>query len=105
MTISEGNPVSITIELSAGGNTDNADWWVLVNTPFGWYYYNIDARWQRGMYVTYRGSLRDVPSREVLNTSILPDGSYKFYFGVDTNKNGSINMDKMYYNSVGVTIT
>ena len=41
---------------------------------------------------------------EVLN-SVLPEGSYIFYFGVDLNANGMIDFSSLYYDSVPVTVT
>jgi V8-like Glu-specific endopeptidase len=105
LTITQGNPLSITVELNAAGNSYNADWWVLGNTPFGWYYYNLSSGWQSGQSVTHQGPLFDLSSYEVLNMSGLPAGSYTFYFGVDTNMNGSIDMGQIYYDSVDVNIT
>lgn len=37
--------------------------------------------------------------------SVLLPGSYTFYFGVDMNMNGSLDLDQMSYDDVEVTIT
>jgi hypothetical protein len=47
----------------------------------------------------------DLAYAELFNMSGLPTGTYTFYFGVDLNMNGSLDMDKLYYDSVNVTIT
>jgi hypothetical protein len=98
-------PLSVTVELDAAGYTDNADWWLLTNTPFGWYYYDIFSGWQPGLVVTYQGPLFDLSAIELLNMSGLPIGSYTFYFAVDMIMNGSIDLDQIYYDGVGVTVT
>jgi hypothetical protein len=106
LTITQNDPLSVTIGLNAAGYTDDADWWVLADTPFGWYRYDVNGdTWVPGQTVTYQGPLFDLSSYEVLNMSGLPLGSYTFYFGVDTVMNGSIDMGQIYYDSVDVNIS
>ena len=104
LTVSPGNALSVTVQLNAAGSTGNADWWVLADTPFGWYYDNLSSGWQPGQTVTYMGPLTNLTSYEVMNMT-LPTGSYTFYFGIDANMNGSIDMGAIYYDSVDVTVT
>jgi hypothetical protein len=106
VTITAGDALSITIALDATGNVgDDADWWSLASTPFGWYHYNVSGEWIPGQNVTFQGPLFDLPNFEVLNMSRLPAGSYTFYFGVDMNMNGFLDPDQMYYDIVEVVIT
>ena len=79
----------MTIGLVAGGSSDDADYWVLCDTPFDWYYYNLWLGWQPGILVTHQGPLSDFGSFEVMNFP-LPVGLYNCYFGVDTNINGIV---------------
>ena len=105
LNVAQGVPLSLTIALDADGSTDNADWWVLGDTPFGWYRYNVGGdTWVPGQAVTYQGAMFDLGSYEVLNMSNLPLGSYTFYFGVDTNMNGSIDMGVLSHDTVDVNI-
>jgi hypothetical protein len=106
VTISPDDPLSITIALDTGNMTDgNADWWVVVSTPFGWYHYDLGSgSWVLDLVVTYQGALIDLSSFEVLNMSGLPLGNYTFYFGVDMVMNGSLDMESIYYDDVDVTI-
>ena len=104
VTITQLDNLCVTVTLDPGIYSGvQADWWVLANTPFGWYYYNLNG-WRPGISVTYQGSLFDLDFKEVLNTSGLPIGTYNFYFGVDGNVNGVID-DPLCYDSVGVNIT
>ena len=108
ITITTADNLSVTIELAAGDfSGDNADWWVLAYaSPFGWYYYNANTgSWSPGLLVTYQGALFNLPSYGVLNATGLPTGTYTFYFAVDMNVNGSIDMGAIYYDSVEITIT
>ena len=106
LTISQSKVLSITIELDSGNQTGQpADWWVLVDTPFGWYRYDVAGNtWISGMSCTHMGPLFDLPLYNVLDISGLPIGSYDFYFGVDTRMNGSIDFAQLYYDSVEVNI-
>ncbi len=106
ITITTSNILSITIELSDGSYAgENADFWLIVNTPFGLYHYDaIVGTWLPGLVVAYQGPLFDLSPYEVLNMSGLPTGNYTFYFGIDMIMNSSIDMDQMYYDSVEVTI-
>ncbi|MDD5678834.1 MAG: DNRLRE domain-containing protein [Kiritimatiellae bacterium] len=110
-TMRQGAPLSVGISLNAN-NALEADWWVVVEAPFGWYYYNAyNGEWYPTDHVTYQGPLFSFGSiffpHEILNidTAWLPTGIYVFYFGVDTDKNGQINMDVMHYGWTVLHIT
>lgn len=101
------------VSLSAGtGLGVNADWWVAANTPLGWFYYNLASGWTfvgdpSGLIVTYQGPLFDlIPAVEILNFSVsgLPSGPYTFYFGVDTNMNGIIDFDELFFDSAEIEV-
>jgi hypothetical protein len=107
ITISLGSNLTVDVSLYPGSHSgQNADWWVLADTPFGFYYYNLSAGWQPGIFATNQGPLTDLITYEVLNNSGLPTGSYKFYFGVDMIMNGSIDIGpQLYYDRVDVNLT
>lgn len=105
INITQNDNLSVTVELDSEGNYAIADWWVLADTPFDWYYYSLGVgSWVPGFYVTYQGALFDLTPFEVLNISGLPKGTYNFYFGVDTNMNGFVD-EPLYYDSVDVIIS
>jgi len=101
-----GDALSVTIELDPGIYTGYpADWWVLANTPVGFYYKNLFSGWESGLSVTHQGPLFNLtPPLEVLNTSGLPTGNYTFYFGVDGNRNGNLD-GALFFDRVEVNIT
>jgi M6 family metalloprotease-like protein len=107
ITITTANNLLVTVELDAGNSSGfNADWWVLADTPFGWYHYNVASNsWFPGLIVTYQGPLFDLAPYVVLNMSGLPTGTYIIYFGVDTNMNSSVDMDVLFFDSVDVNVT
>jgi hypothetical protein len=104
--VPHGDQVSIEVSLDPGNYPGvQADWWVLANTPVGFYYKNLFSGWKPGLSVTHQGPLFNLtPPLEVLNTSGLPKGNYTFYFGVDGNKNGILDQP-LFYDSVEVNIT
>ncbi|MEW6607183.1 MAG: choice-of-anchor Q domain-containing protein [bacterium] len=105
-TITTSGPVSITIELNSGSYAgQNADWWHVADTPFGWYWYQVSGNtWVSGLTVSYQGPLFDLtPPFNTLNTP-LPSGTYTIYFGVDMNMNGVIDFGSLYYDRVVVIV-
>ena len=54
----------------------------------------------------YQGPLSYLDSFEVLTIPVsgLPAGTYTLYFGVDTNMDGDVTWDSLYYDSVVVNI-
>ncbi len=111
ITVTTSDPLTITVELDAGVHSgENADWWAVDDTtlPVRWYYYNYDEKtgggsWLPGFGVAYQGPLGNLSPYVVWN-SPLPQGTYKIYFGVDTNMNGSLDMGQFYYDRVVVTV-
>lgn len=108
ITITTTDNLSITIELNPESGLGNkADWWVAAFTPFDWYYYDViggSCSWIPGLSVTYQGYLFDLSLFTVLNMLGLPVGTYTFYFAVDTNMNGNLDFDQLYYDSVAVNV-
>lgn len=111
VTVNTGGTLTVAVSLNAEDSAgQDADWWVAADTPFGWFY--LDAStfgWvfvgtsRAGLRVTHQGPLVDLRLIEVLNMSI-PEGTYTFYLAVDTIKNGLLDFDSLYYDSVVVKI-
>ncbi len=107
LSVSPGTPVSITVSLNAGGYTgQNADWWVAESTPSGTFnYYNLSTGSMiPGLSPTHQGPLFNLATTQLLNSSNLTVGTHTFYFGVDMNMNGSLDMSFLYYDSVNVIV-
>ena len=106
--INTGLNLSVTVKLNPGDRTgEDADWWLVGETPFGWYHYDVlSDLWIPSLTVTFQGLLFNRTSPfTVLSMSGLPPGIYTFYFGVDMVMNGLLDMESIYYDSVAVTIT
>jgi hypothetical protein len=114
VTLGTSEMLSVNVSLTAGSSLGvDCDWWVAAATPFGWYYFDVGIMnwvYAGGSYTdlssTHQGLLLDLaPPFEVLNMSGLPMGTYIFYFAVDTNMNGSLDLDELFFDSVVVNIT
>lgn len=105
VTVFTDDVLWINVSLAYNGTaTMNADWWVAAYAPFGWYSFTLDNGWIPGLVPSYQGPLFDLNPYNVLTITGLPEGDYVFYFGVDTNMNGVLDLDKLYYGYVPVTI-
>jgi len=106
VTLNSGSNLAIDISLAPGNEYANdADWWLLADSPFGWYRHNVvSGSWVPGFRATYQGPLNTVVSLQVFNGSYLPLGNYRFYFGVDTDMNGALDMEQLYLDVVTVKI-
>jgi hypothetical protein len=107
LQIAFGTLLQLNVSLSANEVAGQAaDWWLVAEAPVGWYWYNLDGSWVKSAVPipTYGGALFDITSMTVLNSSNLPIGSYRIYFGVDTNINGSVDFDVLFADTVDVNI-
>ena len=110
ITLNESDALSVFVSLAAGGGSGiDADWWLAAYTPFGWYYYVYPDQWYYASVLddirpAYQGPLFDLSPLEVLNNMQLPVGAYTFYFGVDLDRNGIIDFDQLYLNSVVINV-
>ena len=97
----------LTIKLSAGVNAGrDADWWLVALAPSKhWYSFIYPNTWVdigtdlSNVRPAYQGQLFDISNRALYNTKGLRSGTYAFYFGVDTNRNGVLDFDQLYYSS------
>ena len=100
---------TVSLDPESHGGVE-CDWWVAAETPFGWFYFDVyTMSWvyagvsYTDLSPTYQGPLFDLSPFEVLNMSV-PEGTYTLYFAVDTIKNGLLNLESLYYDSVKVRI-
>jgi len=106
VTIYQGTPLPIEISLNPKREEGSeADWWLLADSPLGWYYYDRETfGWIPGSRVGYQAPLSVIDPITVCSGTTLPHGSYTFQFGVDTEMNGIFDPDAAYIDSVQVTV-
>ena len=110
--LSSQSAISVTILLDAGDRIgDDAEWWILAETPMGWFSYIYPGTWafsgEDGADLTpaYEGPLFDLTEPfEVLNMTGLPTGSYAFYFAVDTQMDGLLDLSAVSYDAAAVQV-
>ncbi len=108
ITVSPGASVSIKVSLNSNNvSGHSADWWVAESAPGGvFYHFDLSAgSMVLGLLPTYQGPLFNLGTTQLLNTSDLTIGAHTFYFGVDLNMNGSLDMDAIHYDSVSINVT
>ncbi len=109
--VSPSHNTVITVALDPGTHTgENADWWVAAETPSGdWYYFYAGTMsWvfagssYTDLSPTYQGPLFYLKPLEVLNVprDVLPKGTYWFYFAVETNMNGLLDLGQLYFSRI-----
>lgn len=108
-TICQCDTVSVVVGLGPGDHSGtNVDWWAATLTPSGWYYYDYElGQWYPvgdsylDLLPTYQGPLITLPPYPILNAagSDLSTGTYTFYFGVDLNMNGWLDLGESTYQS------
>lgn len=97
-TLTSSTTLTATIQMDAREQAgEEADWWIAVDTPMGYYYYDYPDGWYLGgdgmedINPAYQGALFSMSDpMAVLQMSGLPVGSYVFYFGFDTTVNGVV---------------
>jgi len=108
LVISHGENLTVTVSLACGDHCGkSADWWVVMKADTtGRYWYTLGAGWilSDAPVRVYGGPLFDIVSFEVPDTVDLPLDSYTFYFGVDTQRDGLLNIDSLFYDQVQVAI-
>ena len=104
LNLREGTPLNITVALDPGDyQGTQADWWLVMNSDlWGLWSYVLVNRWAEGLYVTTQHPLFELPPVSVWNAA-LPEGNYTFYFGVDLNPDGIVNVP-LWYDYVDVVI-
>jgi hypothetical protein len=108
LSVSPGTPVSVTVSLNPGSyDAQNADWWVVELTPSSTYnHFDLSTgSMVQGLLPTHQGPLFNLGTTQLLNSSDLEVGTHTFYFGVDLNMNGLLDMSSIYYDSVGINVT
>lgn len=106
LVINQGDNLIVEIEIAPECSLgQDADWWLIASSPFGWYRYHLTSgTWTLGFAATHQGPLVDVGPMTIYNGTSLPVGTYTFYFGVDTNRNGVFDEPDSTYDSAEVTV-
>lgn len=106
LSLASGDALEINIRLNANEALgQDADWWaVRYDSASGWAYLNLSDGWQPGLLPSYQGALFELPAYPILSSASLTAGDYQFYFGVDLNMNGQLDMDRAVYDMIAVTV-
>jgi hypothetical protein len=102
----QSDTLSLAIAVDNKGITDDADWWLAVNIPsFGLYFFTPEG-WTDAWLPVLQYPLFYIPLTDLFEfpVSVLPSGPYTFYFVVDTNMDGNLSVDNLYFDYIEVNI-
>ena len=104
--LNQSDTLTITVTLNNTGQTNNADWWLAADTPFGLFFFTFEG-WTTTWVPGYQSPLFYLDSFEVFSMPVsgLQAGTYTLYFGVDTVMDRNVTWDSAYYDTVVVNIT
>lgn len=108
-TASAADPLSIGVSLEPGAQVGtNADWWIVAQTGAITAYFDMaTSSWVVGPLVpSMQGPLTSTVSDTLFRApgSVLPPGKYTFYFAVDTDMNGVVDVGSLVFDSVVLTL-
>ncbi|SEH06065.1 hypothetical protein [Candidatus Venteria ishoeyi] len=106
VAVASNEALQVSISLTtANTSAADADWWLAVYGPGGWSHFDLSGQWLPDLAVTYQGALFDFPVIPVSSLTAWSPGDYQFYFAVDTQMNGLLDMDSLFYSHVSVSLT
>ncbi|MBS3759690.1 MAG: hypothetical protein KGY61_13625 [Desulfobacterales bacterium] len=91
LTVSKDETVRIAVSLDPRDfEGQKFDWWLVANTPFGWYSYQYPPAWVSGISAGLQEPVFNFSDFPIYNSSLPAKGEYTLYFGVDDRADGSL---------------
>lgn len=105
ITLTRADTLKLKVSLNNRGVTDEADWWLVMGAPSGFYFFTLDG-WTADWVPAYQGQLGFLEQFEVyaFPVSGLMPGPYTFFFCVDTRRDSSITWESLVCDAVAVRI-
>lgn len=102
--LTQNESLRISVGQDSGGVNGNADWWLAADTPSGIYFLTADG-WVPNILPALRGPMFSFPFFDLFTVpiSVLPVGTYFFYFGVDTPMDGQLSFERLRADRVEVS--
>lgn len=89
-----------------------ADWWLASNGPEGWSYYDLARQTfisvghsTQQLQTSYQGSLFHFNSLNLPIQTFQQIGDYEFYFAVDTQANGQLDFEQLFFDQISISIS
>ncbi len=107
VTLQQTDSLTLSLSLQNNGLTDFSDWWLASATPSGIYFWSPLTGWTSSWLPAYSGRL--FPLNTFIGYPIMlrgfPLGTYTFYFGVDMDMDGAINVQSLFVDSAILNLT
>ncbi|MEA2061052.1 MAG: hypothetical protein U9P10_11200 [Thermodesulfobacteriota bacterium] len=100
LNLTPDDGLTIEISLDAEANETQCDWWIVAETHDGFYHYDaVSGCWLPEINISYQGHLFDFSDIAILDINSCPKGTYSFYFGTDSQANGTAD-ESLYWDTV-----
>lgn len=105
LAIAYGSPLTVTVGMTPDTLLNQPlDWWLVRENNAALYSWSLAGSWASGLVPTYQGNGFALASTAVFSSSSLDVGVHNFYFGVDSVKNGSLDLAGTTYDSIAVHV-
>ena len=107
LVISEDTSIVVSLGLDCGSYSNiNADWWIVELSPAGILnYFDLNRKAMvKGLLPSYQGPLFSLDLMPILTLSGLTTGEHVYFFGIDRNMNGALDVDTLLYDMITVTV-
>lgn len=97
---------NINLSLDTQGLSEKADWWLLHVTPEGAIeYFDLSVMaFRPGILPAHQGEMVSFNSAPLNGIACSSPGIHTFYFGIDLDLNGKIDVSNLFYNSAILTV-
>lgn len=95
--IETDQPLTSTLSLNTGGETADADWWLVLLNDGEFHSFNINTGlFEPGLRPTFQGPLVDITDPiEFIRNFVPPSNDFTIAFGIDRTPNGTLDEDTL----------
>ncbi len=107
LVISVDTSIEVSLGLDCGMYSNmNADWWIVELSPEGMNSFDLNREAMvEGLSPFYQGPLFSFDQVPLFTLSDLTIGEHVYFFGIDRNMNGALDVDTLFYDIITVTVT
>ncbi len=107
LTLANDDTLELAISYSGEASSTSHDWWLALTSslpaPYHLLFFNGE-NWASAQVPVYQQPLQTLAQDTVLAISGIPSGTFTFYFGVEDNADGVLDIDALRYDSITLTV-